>query len=74
MSFYIDQHELAELTGKVRRDAQVKWLTEHGFKAHVRADGALLVKRDDYEEYQDGRKEQRQAEGQGAGPDFSSLR
>jgi len=73
MTFYIDQWELDELTGKVRRDAQVKWLTEHGMKAHVRADGALLVKRDDYEEYKDGRKGERQDDRQGAGPDFSSL-
>jgi len=42
-AMFLTQDELAELTGKVRRDAQVRVLREMGYVFQLRTDGCPTV-------------------------------
>ena len=41
--------EIAQITGKKRRDHQAAWLAENGFKFLTRADGSPVVSRRHFE-------------------------
>lgn len=43
MKLFLDEEEMHELTGRERRDAQVKQLRHMGIEHRVRADGTVAV-------------------------------
>ena len=43
MSRFLSPADLLDLTGYTRRDAQARWLAEHGYKFDLRADGSPAV-------------------------------
>lgn len=42
---FLDDGELARLTGRSRRTAQIRWLRDHGYVFEVNADGVPVVAR-----------------------------
>lgn len=42
---FLDDAELEQLTGRSRRQAQIRWLRDHGFAFEVNARGAPVVAR-----------------------------
>jgi hypothetical protein len=75
VTFYLTQDELREFTGRERAGAQIRWLTARGFRPHRRADGLVLLKREDYEDHKDGKKGKRQGNTglPESEPDFTAL-
>jgi len=46
-AMFLSLEELKQLTGYIRPTAQIRWLTERGYKYDVRADGAPVVLTDE---------------------------
>ena len=49
MSLFLDESELRELTGRVQRRSQMQWLEWNGWKYAIRADGRVMVAREQFE-------------------------
>lgn len=71
MSLNLTPGELEEITGRKRRDAQIRWLRLMGYTFRVNADGRPIVSRRHYEMMMDAVPEKSQD--RRVEPDFSAL-
>jgi hypothetical protein len=70
---FLTADELAELTGRIRPSAQIRWLLEHHWAYAVRADGRPVVSRREAERQLETVAGERRQKGADE-PDFAAAR